>query len=399
MKPSNKRENLWKGIAAVAMFAGVSCSTPVPGHPHVKRNDSAGLELLSQSPAHTVLSRQTVIRFGQTTSQDTIALNGIIIPDERRTNKIAARFGGRVEKLYVRLPYEYVKKGEKLLDLYSPELTTAVNEYLFLLARDSASSLAKHSREKLRLYGMTDAQMKSFEREGKAPYTITLYSPYEGYLVSAGDPVSQRPGRNERPGGTMSMGQTGEGNEPAMNTFPVIREGSYVTTGQTLFSINNAEEVFALLSIAPGMQTVVKPGMQISVTSELEPARALNGTVVLVEPGLGDGQRFLGVRVLLDNAGGLLKFNLLVKATLPLSTENLSLLPASAVLDLGKRQIVWVKSGELDRVPFFTPRVVLARQSSARFTEILSGLEPGEEVARDAGLLVDREGIIQTELP
>lgn len=401
MRPSSKWNNLCrKGIVAVVMLAVASCSTPVPGHPHVKRNDSAALEILSQSPAHTVLSRQTVIRFGQTTSQDTIALDGIIIPDERRTNKIAARFGGRVEKLYVRLPYQYVKKGEKLLDLYSPELTTAVNEYLFLLARDSASSLAKHSREKLRLYGMTDAQMKSFEREGKAPYTITLYSPYEGYLVSFGDPAAQPPVMNERPGGTMnSMGKTGEGNEPAMNTSPVIREGSYVTTGQTLFAMNNAEEVFALLSIVPEMQTAVKPGVQISVISELEPSRALDGTVVLVEPGLGEGQRFLGVRVLLDNAGGLLKFNSLVKATFPLSTENLSLLPASAVLDLGKRQIVWVRSGELDRVPFFTPRVVLARQHSARFTEILSGLEPGEEVARDAGLLVDREGIIQTELP
>jgi membrane fusion protein, copper/silver efflux system len=386
-------------IAVACLLAAASCREPVPGHPHVKRNDSAALEILAQSPAHTVLSRQTVVRFGQTTLKDSATLYGIIIPDERRTNKIAARFGGRVEKLYVRLPYQYVRKGEKLLDLYSPDLTTAIGEYLFLRERDSASSMVLQSRQKLKLFNLTDAQIAAFEKSGEAPSTISLYSPYEGYLISFGDPAEQAAGPEETSAGGMNgMSQPGS-DEAAMSGGGAVREGSYVVAGQTLFAINNVEKIIAWLSISPGTQGAIQTGMPVAVESELLPGRVLNGTVLLVEPGLESGQRFPAVRVLLENPGGLLKINSLVKATLPLAGESLNLLPASAVLDLGKRQIVWVKSGELDHVPYFTPRVVVARQGSARLTEILSGLKPGEEVALDAGLLTDREGIIQTELP
>lgn len=382
----------------MVILMAFSCTRRGNETARVKEIDVDILKLLAQPTGHTVLSRQSLIRFGKDASNDSISSKGFIIPDERRTNRIAARVGGRIEKLYVRFPYQYIRQGEKLLDLYSPELTTAINEYLFLQAKDSKSNLTIQARQKLVLLGLSNAQVRQFEISGNAPETITVYSPYSGYTVPfesasmSGGAIAER--SSSEMGGMGPIGNVSEKN----STSPNIREGSYVNIGQTLFAINDAQEVIALLSIAAIEQASVKIGLPVSVTSELF-VKPMSSSIDLVEPVFQNGQRFLFVRAPLANSNGLLKFNSLVTAKFSTNGSGTHTLPASCIFDLGNRKIVWVKSGEVDHVNIFTPRIIITGNTEAEITEIISGLQPGELVARNAGLLVDREGIIKTKQP
>ena len=326
-------------------------------------------------------------------------MNGMIIPNQRRTNKIAARFGGRIEKLYVRFPFQHINKGEKLLELYSPELITAISEYLFLLKKEKTSSLVVQSRQKLVLLGLTDSQLNEFEKSGTAPQSIVLYSPYSGYVISSEPTQGSATSMQQNSAGGMSgMNQLGDlDKNNSATTSSAIREGAYITSGQTLFEINDAKEVVALLSVTSGMQASIKTGMPVDVVSELAPGAKINGTINLIEPVLEAKQRFLAIRIQVPNPNGVLKFNSLARGEIKLPLKNTFAVPSSCVFDLGKRKIVWVKTDSIGTGFVFTPRIIVAGNNDGINTEILSGLKPGEEIAIDAGLLVDREGIIQTE--
>lgn len=391
------------GCIVLAVLLADGCSPTAHEHPAQSDVDTSVIEILAQTPAHTVLSEQLVVRFGDVIQGDTIRMSGIVVPDERRTNKISARINGRIEKLYVRFPYEYVSKGQKLLDLYSEELNTAVSEYIFLWQKDSASSLTKQSEQKLLLWGLMNSQLDGFIKTGKAPATLPIYSPYAGYVIEMGGASASKSkvtGSGQM--GNMSvMGSTVNASKSPGSTITssAMREGAYVVAGQTLFALNDAKEVIALFSLTAANQLSVKEGTEVSVTSELLPGQLLNGTVDLVESSFeNEGQRFLSARVKLENSQGLLKFNSLVGGEIVRTESLVNRLPSSCVFDLGKRKMVWVKSGMADNIPFFVPRVVVTGSGDAGSTEIISGLNPGEEIALDAGLLTDREGIIKTEL-
>lgn len=380
-----------------------SCTSSPGTKPQVANADTAVLELLAQSTGHTVLSRQTVIRFGVTQPKDTLRMNGIIIPDERRTNKIAARFGGRIEKLYVRFPFQYVGKGEKLLDLYSPELNASISEYLFLRAKDSLSVLTAQAKQKLVLLGLTGSQLDQFVKAGKVPPSVSIYASYEGYVLPFDTPsnaANAMTGNNSSNPGMSSMGQTGNNNAATASTnSSAIREGAYISAGQTLFAINDAKEIIASFSISSAAFSSMQTGIMVNVKSELSPGQSISGSVQLIEPIFESGQRFVSVRVPLTNATGILKFNSLVTGELQHTSTSVYAIPSSCVYDLGERKIVWVKTGEADHVPFFTPRIITTGTDDGQNTEVLSGLQPGEEIAQDAGLMVDREGIIQIKQP
>jgi Cu(I)/Ag(I) efflux system membrane fusion protein len=266
-----------------------------------------------------------------------------------------------------------------------------------LQKQDKNSTLTAQSHQRMLLFGISETQISDFEKNGTAPPTVTLYSPYEGYAVPS-EPMKATGGSmTSTSGGSMSEMNVSNSNDNQAGQSLQFREGAYITAGQTLFSINDAKEVIALLSVSPG--STIRSGMPLEITSELLPGQKINSAVNLVEPAQEAGQRFLYARAVLQNSNGQLSYNSLVKATTRTSTGLPNTLPSACVLDLGKRKIVWVKTKEVNQVSVFMPRIVVTGFVNDGYTEILSGLSTGEEVAQDAGLLVDREGIIQTELP
>lgn len=357
--------------------------------------DSVALNWLMHSPAEAVFSSQETVMFGDSQASGNITLEGIIVPDERRSNIISVRFGGRVEKLYVRFPNQFVKQGQKLMEIYSPEITSALSEHLLLYSIDSASSLLKESRTRLSLLGISPGIITECERTKAIPDRFPVYSAYTGYVMTVDNPAQFAPAETGM--SSMQNGSMGQTEQTRAQSSLLLREGSYVVAGQPLFAINDGSSVIALMSVDSDLAKEIKVGGAVDVQSEIDPALRLQGTVSLLEPVLQTGQKFLNVRVEVPNGNGKLKFNSIVTANVT-RTSSGSNLPASCVYDLGRRSIVWVQTSVIDSVNVFTPRVVMTGVSDEGRIEITAGLNKGERVALQAGLLSDREGIIKTDL-
>jgi Cu(I)/Ag(I) efflux system membrane fusion protein len=126
--------------------------------------------------------------FQTTTPKDTtisseVRLPGVVAYDPNSSVNIAARISGRVEKMYVNYKFQKVNKGQKLFDLYSPELLTAQQNFIYLITNDSENtSIIKASKQKLLLYGMSGSQINSLAAAKKVNPVLSIYSPSSGIV-------------------------------------------------------------------------------------------------------------------------------------------------------------------------------------------------------------------------
>lgn len=376
-----------------------SCDQSVP-HDHAqmlvdeKMNNSidSSLQTVVRSPSETVISSQAVVKPVLSSSSYDHTAEGYVTIDPTRNENIASRFNGRIEKLYVRYDYQYVSKGEKIMEIYSPELKTAEEEYLFVLQTGMDTTVKRIAREKLLLMGMTNAQVQQLESTRKVMETIAVFSPYAGYVRSGVE--QERPfAQNNQSGnsGTMQMGVSGS-QSPAMQTQGEIREGSYVVKGQTLFVINDVNKVWVMLSTGV---TSFPVGTPVKLCAQQLKDTTINASIGFVEPVFASGQKFTSYRIYVDNPKQTLLLNSLVSAQIASGTKQRLELPASSVLSLGERKIVWVRSGFTSGgAGIFEAREVTVNKLPGANIEITSGLTSDEEVALNAGFMVDSQSII-----
>jgi Cu(I)/Ag(I) efflux system membrane fusion protein len=359
---------------------------------HSDHNGKEAIDLVSRPVNQVVLSSQKTIKPLRGSNEKTVTANGYIAFDERRNNKVAVRISGRIEKLYIKYNFQYVKRGQLIAELYSPELSTYQEEYLFLL-KSPEDSLAEQAKEKLKLLGLSESQILQVKKSGVVTHTISITSTIDGFIRFSSDPVSTGV-MNSSPSEMSSMtGVSSENSNPEITSAAQIREGMYVNKGQTLFVVNDCLKVWAILSADIASQAKIKKGDSVILYSEVQ-AEQIKAKVDLVEPVYQEKQRFTQVRIYLDNPLRSFKINSLIKAEFLTSTSALTI-PASSVFDLGTRKIVWVKIGvSANGIGLFEPRVVIAGIFSNNVTEILDGLEGNEEIALDAGYMVDRESIV-----
>lgn len=359
---------------------------------HSDHGNKDAINLVARPVNQVVLSSQKTIKPLRGSNEKTVTANGYIAFDERRNNKVAVRISGRIEKLYIKYNFQYVKKGQTIAELYSPELSTYQEEYLFLL-KSSEDSLAEKAKEKLRLLGLSENQILQIKKSGIVTHTISITSSIDGFIRFSSDPDS--PGAMKSSTSAMSSmtGVSSQNSNTEIISSAQIQEGMYVNKGQTLFVVNDCQKVWAILSADIASQAEIKKGDTVVLSSEVQ-TEQIKATVDLVEPVYQEKQRFTQVRIYLDNPLSLLKVNSLIKAEFITSAIELTV-PTSSVFDLGTRKIVWVKTGvTADGIGLFKPRVVTAGLSFNNFTEILGGLEGSEDIALDAGYMIDREGIV-----
>lgn len=391
-------------IHSVALSLMLTSCTQQEPHDHAKmledeqRNNTidTSLSAVVLSPAHTVLSSQSVIKPVISAASAEYISEGYVALDPTRNEKIAARVDGRIEKLYVRYNLQYVMKGEKIMDLYSPELKTAEEEYLLILNSGRDTALLRIAEEKLYQMGLTRAQFNQLTSTKQVTATTTFYSPYEGY-VQLDETIS---GANESgPGQQMNsgMGQMPSDGErkSAINSQGIIREGGYVVKGQTLFVMNDFRKVWVLLY---SNDATFRSGTAIKLTSEQWKDSIIEATIDFVEPTYSRGQKFTGYRVYLDNPVQGLLVNSLVKARIQPAKKQILELPATCVLSLGNKKIAWVKTGQTQGGNnIFEAREVITRNLPDGKIEIITGLTGGDEVAVSAGFLTDSQSLIQPE--
>ena len=349
---------------------------------------------------HSIISDQKTVKAIMNNLNDTIIANGIISFDARRNNKISIRSGGRIEKLYVKYNYQHISKGDKILDLYSPELSTFEDEYLYLLKNNTDKTLLENSKQKLLLFGLNESQIAALEKSGNSTQTISIYSPYSGYVLFNLNDNASQPAMNSP---TASSGMSGMGGvaKPSAQNYgstnsEQIREGMYVNKGQTLFSVNDFKEVWAVISIDAKQQSKIKINGNVKIKSEVAD-ESLTAKINFIEPYYQNGSKYSRVRVYLSNEKNLFKLNSFITAQFNFSINGL-MVPSAAIMDLGNKKVVWLKTGTTQNGKnIYKTRIIETGASSKDFTEIKSGLSSNDEVASDAGYLLDSEGLVNPE--
>ena len=175
---------------------------------------------------------------------------GAVAYDTRQVGTISARVAGRIEKLYVRFRYQKVVVGQKIMDIYSPELLTAQQNLLFLLKNDAANtSFINTAKEKLLLLGMSNAQLQQVIKTQKPSFTISVYSKYSGHIHEATGVMNS------------ASNNTGAMKDINVTTEELsLKEGMYIQKGQSIFSVYNPLKVWALLNIYADNQGLIQRG-------------------------------------------------------------------------------------------------------------------------------------------
>lgn len=356
-------------------------SCPICGMPLVKKENAirehsqVDLSTLLQGNNNSVVSSIPVTTMQMDSQQLQLEALGSVEYDTRFVKIISAKVSGRIEKLYIKYRYQPVHAGDKVMDIYSPELLTAQQNLLFLIKNDSNNkSLIEAAKEKLLLLGMARNQLQKIISSGKADFKITVYSNYSGHVHEAG-------GMNSSPANQMS----------ATDELS-LKEGMYVEKGQPVFQVNNMDNVWVSLNFFPGENSLIKVGTPVTIIPETMPENKIISKIGFIEPFYKDGAKTLSARVYLNNSKQMLPVGSQVKATLNISTSLSNWLPQESVLSLGLNKVVFLKKGNV----FETHRVSTGIVAN-NLIQIRDGLNEKDSVAVNAQFLVDSEGFIKVK--
>lgn len=321
--------------------------------------------------------------------------SGYIDYDSKTISNIASRYSGRIENLYVKYVFQPVKKGQKLFDIYSPEILTAQQNFIYLLKNDSlALDLIAAERKKLSLLGLTGMQLEKIANTKTPESSIPVYCPLDGYIYETKINKIVSPEDNDGTGmndnskkTTTSSGKMNSGNGAALT----LRQGAYISKGQTLFNVVNTNRVWAILKIYSQDVAKVKLGQwaQVTVNNNVS-ERMINGKIDFIEPVYQAGSLVMNARVYIENTNNQLKAGDLVHALIEGDSTDGYFVPKDAILDLGKSKIVWVKKNNL-----FNAHKVVTGTTINDMVEIVSGLTEKDEIAGNAHYLTDSESFIK----
>ncbi len=301
----------------------------------------------------------------------TIRTNGRLEFDERASVVVSSQIGGWVERLYADYTGYYVKKGDPLLEIYSPELLTAQQEYLNLLnwASKYASaepkseierlflkdqqSLIESAKIRLKTWHMTDEQIRQIEETKKPIRTFALHSAQEGYVTN----------RN-------------------------VTLGMRVNAGDSLFTITNTSKLWVIAEIYEQDLPYVRTGMPVTLRLSYQPERLFKTKIEFINPILVTDTRTVRARMTIDNPSSeILKAQMLTEVEIQLNLGNRLSVPEDAVIDTGKKKIVYVDKGN----GVFEQRLVTTGIRADGMIEVLKGLKAGERIALSANFLIDSE--------
>jgi Cu(I)/Ag(I) efflux system membrane fusion protein len=309
---------------------------------------------------------------------------GVVQYDYRQAGSVPARIAGRIEKLFVRYRYQYVKKGEKLLELYSPELLTSQQNLIFLIKNDpDNSSLISASKQRLLLLGMTPQQISQIIGSGKPLYSVSVYSTYSGYVTDAGSPNMQL---NKSVNNEMSAGNFSQTTEELS-----LKEGMYLEAGRSIINVINTNTALVSLSIFADQQSLIKVGDIVSIKAETS-ATPVRSIISYIEPFYSGETRSLAARAYINNSAAKIPIGSQVHASISTGIQQASWLPAGAVLSLGLDDIVFKKDG----AGFRAGKVVTGVKQEDKI-QILSGLEASDSVVVNAQFLNESESFIQVK--
>jgi Cu(I)/Ag(I) efflux system membrane fusion protein len=312
---------------------------------------------------------------------------GLVEYDQRRLNTINTKIEGWIEKLYVNFTGTYVKKGDPVADVYSPELWATQQEFINVVrwakrgqaksaeqARASgqapktsdgegvpdiramidrdALALVEAARQRLKLWDISDDQIKKIEESEKPIRTLTIYSPYSGYVLQKN-----------------------------------VTQGMRVMAGANLLEIADLSVVWITADIYEFEMPLIKVGDAAIVQLSYFPGKQFSTRIDYIYPTLQGDTRTVKARFTLPNEGGHLKPQMFTNVELKINLGRKLAVPSDAVINTGVRQIAYVDKGDGN----FEPREVVTGVQAENLIEILAGLKAGDKVSSSANFLIDSE--------
>ncbi|MHB9097539.1 MAG: efflux RND transporter periplasmic adaptor subunit [Syntrophales bacterium] len=297
--------------------------------------------------------------------------------DEKKLATANTKIEGWIEKLHVDYVGRYVRKGEPLAEIFSPELVATQQEFLnilrwanqgkgvkdertaMLLVKD-AQTLLEAAKERLRLWDISDEQIQKIETTGKPIRTLTIYSPASGYV-----------------------------------TQKMAVQGMRVMAGEKLFDIVDLSSVWIVADIYEYELPLIKVGQTARIGLSYFPGKEFSSRVDYIYPSLASDTRTAKVRFTIPNPDGVLKPQMFTNVEIKINLGNRLAVPSEAVIDTGVRQIAYIDKGDGN----FEPREVTTGLKVDDLVEVTGGIKAGEKVASSANFLIDSEAQLKGVTP
>jgi Cu(I)/Ag(I) efflux system membrane fusion protein len=313
---------------------------------------------------------------------------GRIEYDETKLVTVNSKVEGWIEKLHVDYTGRYVKEGEPLADIYSPELLATQLEYLNLLKWKEEKghrfqrnvefrwgdrygttgqmitfdleAMIQVAQQRMKFWDITDEEIKSVEEKREAMRTFTLHSPVAGYVIQ----------------------------KPAV-------QGKKFDAGEKLFDIADLSKLWVISDIFVYELPMVKVGQLAKISLSFLPGKEFVSQIDYIYPLLAGETRTAKVRFIIPNPGGQLKPQMFTNVEIKIDLGKRLVIPEDSVIDTGTKKIVYVDRGE----GYFEPREVALGLQGEGVVEVTKGLRAGEKVAAAANFLIDSEaklkGVVQ----
>lgn len=384
-------------IVSISLLATLSACDPVAEKSAQGTKElvvDSSITSLTAAVNARVIATIPAIRAQQGTHIYAAAVNGVVTYDTRRQTSIASRVGGRVERLLIKYNYQPVRKGQLIMEIYSPDLAAAQQELLYV-ARNGKEMLAA-ARQRLQLLGMSAAQIDQVLRTGKVLYRVPVYSNSDGYILEKTAAVAASPSAAPAaaPAGDgmsgMGGGSTAAPSPAAAPTAsPVLlREGQYVNAGQSLFTIYQSGNLVAEFAFPPQPAATVREGMSLLFYPSTNKSALKSGRIGLVEPVIRNGENFTLARVYLNEKQ--FRAGQLLTADMPVLYREGWWLPKKAVWGLGNDAVVFRKEHDA-----YVPVSVRTGAVTGQMVQVLTDISSWD-IASNAAYLIDSESFIKT---
>lgn len=287
---------------------------------------------------------------------------GTVQFDERRTFVVSTRFEGWIEKLLVNATGQTVRRGQPLMQVYSPDLVLAQQEYALLRGGDTVSRrLLDGAEQRLRYLDFPAADLQRLQQGAEPRPTVTIPSPVSGTVID----------------------------KPSL-------QGMRFMPGEPLYKIVDMSTVWLIAEVFEQDLANVAVGQPAKIVVKAYPDRSFAGRVVFIYPTVGEQTRTARVRIEIPNPGDLLKQEMYaaVEIASPVGRRDVLAVPDSAVIDNGVRQVVLIDRGE----GRFEPRPVRLGEKGDGYVEVRDGVAVDERVVVGANFLIDAESNLKAAL-
>ncbi len=320
-------------------------------------NEDIDPDAISMSESAMIIAGISTYKVGNTDGVKEISLNGKVEVNERTVYSQSSHIPGRIEKIQVSFVGEYVKKGQVVAYVYSPELASTQQELIeAYTVKDIQPELFESVKMKLKNWKVSDATINSIISSGKTQDRFPVYADVSGYIIKKN-----------------------------------VELGDYLQKGQTLYDVADLSTVWVLFEIYESDMSWVKKGDKINYTVASFPGETFSGTIAFIDPFINPLTRIAKARVEVANSGLKFKPEMFVTGTLKtkvVGNKATLSVPKSAVMWTGKRSIVYVKNETEKGITFKLREVTLGPLLGNDYI-IEEGLKVGEEIVANGTFNVD----------